>query len=136
MADSPKKREKGGKKEKKENKRTIFREHTRNVTIFTVVIIRDLFVQRNNVYFFKVSTNVKPPFLPTVVLTRTDLKLGICDYKLHLAHPSPTTIALIYSQLRFSYNVGNNEITILFNCDFYEEAEDENRRKKEKKKKR
>ena len=38
-------------KEKKKEKKTIFREHTHNVTIFTVVIIRDLCSAEQRVFF-------------------------------------------------------------------------------------
>lgn len=69
-------------------------------------------------YFFKISANIISR-ITDGRFNNMNLRLGICDYKLHLTHRKPTTIVFIYSQIRFSYNVRNNEIMVLLNCDFY-----------------
>lgn len=69
-------------------------------------------------YFFKISANIISR-ITDGRFNKMNLRLGICDYKLHLTHRKPTTIVFIYSQIRFSYNVRNNEIMVLLNCDFY-----------------
>lgn len=72
-------------------------------------------------YFFKISANIISR-ITDGRFNKVNLRLGICDYKLHLTHRKPTTIVFIYSQIRFSYNVRNNEIMVLLNCDFYKGA--------------